>query len=532
MVSATMLFTAFFNQHEDMFLLQPPNALCVTDKIGVYNNTLCSVTYFNNKTEILKCKEWQIKVMGFINLEKTWLIFCDHKLTLISAALLSRLGSALGCIIYGLIADRFGRKIPIIINVISEITLGAVLMFCDSKLWSFLFVFLKSLFASANIYLSLVTVCEIASNEWRSRLCFIVAMPRLLAYVYMVPLTNNLPNIETHSLIGSMLGLLYLILLRWYPESPQWLLFNGMIHKTEKLLFMAAKRNGIKLCNDFKIKPADHKAYYCLDQVTTCLGFLTTHNVRVTCIVIVIFWILYNFLWSCLYVQIYSEVVTSLFLLEVFSLGCLVACLTIILSAKIPFKHLLFIHVVVTGVLTACVKLFDKNTSRRLLLSIALGSGITVHALILNVTPRLFAINIRATIFGCCHAAGQLGSIISYTILLLTPTNNVTQICTEVLVTIVLIGLCFMVLDVDRRELPDVLEDMDYFSELSKPLRWATQKTNSPSQEETEIRVHSFGSAAQVTSMIFEDRQPAKPIGCARIWKLFSGIIHHLRRLH
>lgn len=67
---------------------------------------------------------------------------------------------------------------------------------------------------------------------------------------------------------------------------------------------------------------------------------------------------------------------------------------------------------------------------------------------------------------------------------------------------------------------------------LSKPLRWATQKTNSPSQEETEIRVHSFGSAAQVTSMIFEDRQPAKPIGCARIWKLFSGIIHHLRRLH
>ncbi|CAH2229085.1 jg2530 [Pararge aegeria aegeria] len=78
-----------------------------------------------------------------------------------------------------------------------------------------------------------------------------------------------------------------------------------------------------------------------------------------------------------------------------------------------------------------------------------------------------------------------------------------------------LIVLCCVLPDVEGRELPDVLEDMDYFSELSKPLRWASQKTNSPSHEEVEMRVYSFGSAKHnpSTRSHSNERLPARRIG-------------------
>lgn len=97
--------------------------------------------------------------------------------------------------------------------------------------------------------------------------------------------------------------------------------------------------------------------------------------------------------------------------------------------------------------------------------SIAISSGVIVHALLLNITPRLFAINIRATIFGCCHATGQLGSILSYIILLFHPMDDVTFSAVMAVVTVTAAGLCCFLPDVDGRELPDVIEDMDYYSE-------------------------------------------------------------------
>ena len=96
---------------------------------------------------------------------------------------------------------------------------------------------------------------------------------------------------------------------------------------------------------------------------------------------------------------------------------------------------------------------------------IALASGLLAHALIMNITPRLFSINIRATVVGCCHATGQIGSIISYLLFLFHPMGDTSQMIIAFFVTIILVGLCFVFPDVDKRELPDVLRDMDYFAE-------------------------------------------------------------------
>lgn len=97
--------------------------------------------------------------------------------------------------------------------------------------------------------------------------------------------------------------------------------------------------------------------------------------------------------------------------------------------------------------------------------SLALSSGLIVHALILNITPRLFATNVRATLFGCCHAIGQIGTMISYLVLLFYVMDDLVFASMDIVVSLALVSLCLLLPDVDGRELPDIMEDMDYYSE-------------------------------------------------------------------
>ncbi|RVE44856.1 hypothetical protein evm_010511 [Chilo suppressalis] len=166
--------------------------------------------------------------------------------------------------------------------------------------------------------------------------------------------------------------------------------------------------------------------------------------------------------------------------------------------------------------------------------SIALSSGVIVYALLMNITPRLFAMRLRATLFGCCHAVGQLGTMISYLVFAFLPLNNMIYVAVNMAVTMALATLTFTLVDVDGRELPDLIEDMDYFSELSKPIRWATQKTNSPSHEEVQIRIYSFGSGSapdrDSQNSQSHQRTPARQIGFVKFWRRVTERLQRMFR--
>ncbi|XP_045769529.1 solute carrier family 22 member 4-like isoform X2 [Maniola jurtina] len=418
-ISATLMVPSMLNQYEDMFLLEPPRDIeCdVSASSSIFNTSLCTYSVLNG-TKVYKCTAWHVKFLWVIWIKKTWLIFCDHKIKSLSTTIICRLGLVFGCIIFGLFADSFGRKLAISIDVVAEIGFRLILTFCDSESWFLLLIFLRSLFSSANIYMGIILTCEIASSPWRTLLNTAVSIPRMLSAVCLVPLANVAPNSETFNFIACIFSTSLVILLRWTPESPQWLLYNRGISKAEKTILSAAKLNGIQLCSDFKIRPVNH---------------------------------------------------------------------------RIP----------VTDIISP----------------IALAASVIVHGFILNLTPRLFAINIRATLFGCCYSCGHLGSIICCLIVIFRAVDEVILMTVEAGLAVLLIILCCVLPDVDGRELPDVLEDMDYFSELTKPLRWASQKTSSASREEIEMRVYSFGSAKHnpSTHSDSDDRLPAKRIGFALI---------------
>ncbi|CAH4034046.1 unnamed protein product [Pieris brassicae] len=96
--------------------------------------------------------------------------------------------------------------------------------------------------------------------------------------------------------------------------------------------------------------------------------------------------------------------------------------------------------------------------------TIGLASGLISHALLLNITPRVLATKCRATLFGCYYSLGHLGTMTAY-LITTQDIRDLTMMIVVVVITLILIFICLILPDVDGRELPDTLKDMDYFSE-------------------------------------------------------------------
>ncbi|XP_041979701.1 solute carrier family 22 member 13-like [Aricia agestis] len=512
------------NQYADAFLLQP-TAECIEPRS---NASLCE---FGNKTTREKCTRWQINFLELVWIRKSWLMFCDPKVKIVSTSVISRLGSIFGCVIFGLISDSFGRKCSMWISYAAEVGFRVVMVFCDSEVWFQLLVFLRTLFSQANIFMALILVCEIASNEWRTRLNVIAILPQTLAAVCLVSVANLVPN-ETFDFLVAVCSVLVLILLRWIPESPAWLLFEGKVSKAERILSKAAQMNKKYLDSDFQIKPVDQEAYIVLDEIRDCMKLCTKYNVRSLVIVTIAFWCLYYFIWNSLYIRVFYDKKDRNIILKVLCLVLGMMCLNISLMKKLNLRKLLVMNLVIIVFLETFLLLVHlsiyQETTVDIMLWTALSCGVMVQAIILNITPRLLATHVRATLLGFCHSAGHLGAILSSIVILLNAIDSISLMIANIVLSIVLLCLCYMLPDVDGRELPDVIQDMDYYSESSKPLRWAAHKNSSSSHEEIQIRVHSYPSTNRNSSAESRPRSlPPRRIG--NILRAVSDLIWWLR---
>ncbi|CAK1555137.1 unnamed protein product [Leptosia nina] len=534
-LSTILVIPTVFDQYEDAFLLQPSRGVKCAPQFESVNMTFCVYTTTNGSE--VPCDTWRVNLMWIFWIERKWQIFCDQEMKLLSTTVICRLGLVFGCIFFGVLSDSFGRRLAIIINIVAEVILRIALAFCTTESWYRLLVFLKALFASSNHYLELILVCEIASNSWRTLLTSIVLLPQLLSKICAIPAANIALNQETYNFIAFLVGLIPLCLVRWIPESPQWLLYNRRIPLAEKNLVVAANKNDVKLCSDFKIRPVDHRvgmarvkfifkcdnAYVSLDEEWTCLSILSTRNVRVIVSSTILIWTLFHFVWAPTYIDMYRQQ-NKFMLLQVLSMTVFMAVLNFGLAKKMKMRCLVILNVVVLGIASVFVIIAKRMCLNILLIeftaALGVASGLVSYALLFNMTPRLLALIARATLVGCCYSAGEIGTITCY--LLILYLQDLTVLILLVIAVLLVTTLCVVLPDVDARELPDTIRDMDYFSELSKPLRWATQKTNSPSYEEVEMRVHSFSSDAN--NSIIE--HAPRPMGFFRLWyslvKLFN----------
>ncbi|OAD56165.1 WD repeat and HMG-box DNA-binding protein 1 [Eufriesea mexicana] len=243
-------FPVAWHQLSIIFLAPPTNFSCAAPISMTNESTImkCYVNVGNGTME--KCTNFKYDRRIFKeSIITQWNLVCDREQLANFIQSCIMLGVLIGNLIFSIMADRIGRKKPLMIAIGLQSLTGFISAFVP---WFELFVIFKFISAIATggtMLVSFVLLMEIVGIEWRSTMSVLFHVPFLLGH-----LMNPLISYLTHTWDGFQMAVsipsLFLLSYYWIiPESPRWLLAIGKLSKAEQILIKAANRNKIPIEN-------------------------------------------------------------------------------------------------------------------------------------------------------------------------------------------------------------------------------------------------------------------------------------------
>ncbi|KYO18668.1 hypothetical protein Y1Q_0009125 [Alligator mississippiensis] len=161
-------------------------------------------------------------------------------------------GFFVGSISIGYIADRFGRKLCLLITILINSISGILMAFAPSYTWMVIFRLIQGLVSKGGWLTGYILIAEFVGLKYRRTVgivyqaAFSVGLLVLAAVAYVIPhwrwlqLAVTLPNF-------------FFLLYYWcLPESPRWLIAQKKNDKAMKVINRIAKGNGKKLPSSFQ----------------------------------------------------------------------------------------------------------------------------------------------------------------------------------------------------------------------------------------------------------------------------------------
>lgn len=155
------------------------------------------------------------------------------------------LGVLFGNIIFGVMADRIGRKKTLIASIIMQSACG---MLSAWSPWLELFLVLRFLMAVANggtMVTSFVMCMEVVGGIWRIIVPILYQIPFGIGNTLMAGLAYYLRDWRELQLALSVFSGFFIVYIWLIPESPRWLIATGKRKEAAVILEKAAKHNGM-----------------------------------------------------------------------------------------------------------------------------------------------------------------------------------------------------------------------------------------------------------------------------------------------
>ncbi|KAJ0183349.1 hypothetical protein K1T71_001325 [Dendrolimus kikuchii] len=153
-------------------------------------------------------------------------------------------GVLLGGIIFGIMADKYGRKLPLMVGIIIQAITSYIASFLP-WFWTFLADwFILALVSGGISIISFVLCMESVSGKYRTTVPVIYQLPFGLGYAVMAGLAYWLRDWRKLEFALASLSSLFILYWFWIPESPRWLLATGQTEKALMVLKKAALENG------------------------------------------------------------------------------------------------------------------------------------------------------------------------------------------------------------------------------------------------------------------------------------------------
>ncbi|XP_053604285.1 organic cation transporter protein-like isoform X2 [Plodia interpunctella] len=202
-----------------------------------------------------------------------WDLVCSKRwLPFISQCVLMW-GVLIGGIMFGVIADQYGRRIPLM----AAIAIQSITSFIASAMphfwWWMAVRFILALASGGIGIISFVICVEVVSGKWRTTIPILYQLPFGLGSAVMALLAYWLRDWRKLEFALASISSLFLLYWFWIPESPRWLLATGQTQKAIEVLRIAAKQNKteqnfqamqnlLPKCNIVKLKGCGFIAFF------------------------------------------------------------------------------------------------------------------------------------------------------------------------------------------------------------------------------------------------------------------------------
>ncbi|XP_064652869.1 organic cation transporter protein-like isoform X2 [Lineus longissimus] len=214
-----------------------------SEELSGWNRTLM----IDNTTAVKFCSAWTFdKTDGLSTVNEQFGLVCDRDWLTALATTIYMAGFMVGCMFYGSISDRYGRHITLIITLFTEICFGLIAAFVPFYWLFVIFRFLAGTAAAGSFTTAFVMVMEMIGPKYRVILGVFVQGWFALGFMLVSGLGYA---VRDHVMLQVCCSVPTILLLSYWwlvPESPRWLISEGEIDKSYKVVSKMAKWNKTK----------------------------------------------------------------------------------------------------------------------------------------------------------------------------------------------------------------------------------------------------------------------------------------------
>ncbi|KAH8365191.1 hypothetical protein KR084_005775 [Drosophila pseudotakahashii] len=213
-----------------IFLAAPTPLSCTTANVTDPCSDECSETEFD--TSVFKS-----------TIITEWDLTCNKKQLASMSQSLVMLGVLVGSLIFGMLADRFGRRPAFLTSCFMQLITGLIV--CVSPYFWFycLFRFLVAVATAGTMTTSFVLLMEIVGPKKRELVAILYQLPFNIGHASLAVFAYFIREWRWYQFSITIFSAVFVIYIWLVPESPRWLFTTGRLDKSIKILEKIAKCN-------------------------------------------------------------------------------------------------------------------------------------------------------------------------------------------------------------------------------------------------------------------------------------------------
>ncbi|KAL4719751.1 hypothetical protein ACJJTC_013311 [Scirpophaga incertulas] len=195
-----------------------------------------------------------------------WDLICDRAWLVNLVQMIFMFGVLVGSIIFGFIADRYGRRPALIIASILQLCLSLILPF-SSNYWTFIALrFVLGTSSAGLMVIAFVIGIEITGPSKRDIVSSLYHIPQAVGEMIMPLFAYFLRSWKLFSIGVAIPNLVFVIYLILLPESAKWLISVGRLEEAAKVMRQAAKFNKLPTHNMMEVAQSIENEYTMSDN--------------------------------------------------------------------------------------------------------------------------------------------------------------------------------------------------------------------------------------------------------------------------